>query len=159
MIAAEPASPEGNTVYQKYPTCIHSAGGDLSASEEPQQLHSETSARPAVGNKQACCDANGYGRRESSQPLEKLCAHQSEGKARNTSLNQCLKSVRREVLRLGSLQFSVIKANTNESNSNSMLPTERRRRGLGFEGGGNYTACWTRSTNHWVETINVYLWV
>lgn len=65
-------------MYQKYPAphvqCTRArAGEDLPAAEEPQQLHVETSAQPAVKSKQECCDANGYGCTEGRQSVEELC--------------------------------------------------------------------------------------
>lgn len=70
-ITTEPACPEDNTMYQKYPTCICIAREHVQVRSllqlrsqshytmRPQ--HAGSRAQPAVGNKQACCDANGYG--------------------------------------------------------------------------------------------------
>lgn len=76
-ITAEPAYPEDNTMYQKYPTCMciaqeHVKVRILPAAEEPEQLHGETSAQPAVRIKQECCDTNSYGCTEGSRSIGEL---------------------------------------------------------------------------------------
>lgn len=78
----EPVCPEDNTMYQKYPTCICFAREHvqvriflqlrISSNYTMRPLHADSRARPAVRNKQACCDANGYGCAEGRRCVEDL---------------------------------------------------------------------------------------
>lgn len=97
----EPVCPEDNTMYQKYPTCICFAREHvqvriflqlrISSNHTMRPPHPGSRAWPAVRNKQACCDANGYGCAEGRRCVEdsKHCvADQNDGGGRSSETPQ-----------------------------------------------------------------------